>query len=43
MIKAINSSLIMTNLVNDISDQQKIESSPQEVDFEYFNLFEVIT
>ena len=43
MIKAINSSLIMTNLVNDISDQQKIESSPQEVDLEYFNLFEVIT
>ena len=43
MKKAINSSLIMTNLVNDISDQQKTESSPQQVDLEYFNLFEVIT
>ena len=39
---AIFSSLIITNMINDLLDQAKLEKSTFKLDNEYFNLFEVI-
>ena len=39
---AIFSSLIMTNLINDLLDQAKLEQSVFKLDEEYFNMFEVV-
>lgn len=39
---SIFSSLMITNLINELLDQAKLEKSTFELDNEYFNLFEVI-
>jgi len=39
---SIFSSLVITNLINELLDQAKLEKSTFELDNEYFNLFEVI-
>ena len=40
---AIFSSLMITNLINDLLDQAKMEKSKFEIDLEYFNMIEVIS
>ena len=43
MKNAIFSSLMMTNLINDLLDSAKLDSQTFELDLEYFNMFEVIS
>lgn len=40
---AIFSSMIMTNLINDLLDSAKLEQQTFELNLEYFNMFEVIS
>ena len=34
---------MITSLINDLLDQAKLENQKLELDFEYFNMFEVVS